>query len=59
MHFDGPDDPRVAEYAAEFEDGTGKSRDPESYQMHLLDYASWLEKRGNDGGEDGLDDDVP
>ena len=57
VHFTGPDDPRVALYAAEFEDENGKSRDPESYQMHLLDYASWFEKHGVDGGDDWLGED--
>ena len=57
VHFDGPDDPRVAEYAAEFEDGTGKRLSPDDYQMFLLPYASWLEKRGTDAGEDWLDED--
>lgn len=56
VHFDGPDDPRIAAYAAEFEDDTGKSHDPETYQLYLLDYASWFEKHGADGGEDWLDE---
>ena len=57
VHFDGPDDPGVAEYAAKFEDETGRSRYPDAYQMYLLPYAVWLERRGTDAGEDGLDDD--
>ncbi len=57
VHFGGPDDPRVALYAAEFEDGTGKSLEPDAYQMYLIDYASWLEKRGTSGEEDWLDED--
>lgn len=57
VHFDGTDDPSVTEYAAEFEDDTGKSLDPDAYQMYRLDYASWREKRGADGGDDWLDED--
>ncbi len=36
VHFDGPDDPRVTQYAAEFEDADGKSLEPDAYQMYLL-----------------------
>ena len=58
VHFGGPDDPRVALYAVEFEDGAGRSVEPDAYQMYRLDYASWLEERGADGGgwmdEDGV-----
>ena len=57
VHFSGPDDPRVAEYAAEFEDADGKSLEPDAYQMYVISYVSWLEKRGTDGLEDWLDDD--
>jgi len=57
VHFDGPDDPRVMLYAAEFEDGTGKSLEPDAYQMYPLLYDAWLEKRGTDGGEDWVDED--
>jgi hypothetical protein len=57
VHFDGPDDPRVALYAAEFEDADGKSLEPDAYQMYLLLYDSWLERRAADGGEDWLDED--
>ena len=57
VHFDGPDDPRVAEYAAEFEDESGKSRDPDAYQMYRLEYASWLEKREARGEGERPDDD--
>ena len=56
VHFDGPDDPRVAQYAAEFEDDTGKSVAPDAYQMYVISYASWLEKRGTSGEEDWLDE---
>jgi hypothetical protein len=31
--------------------------EPDAYQMYLLPYATWLQKRGTDAGEDGLDDD--
>lgn len=52
------DDPRVALYAAEFEDGAGRSVEPDAHQMYRLDHASWLEERGADGGgwmdEDGV-----
>ncbi|GAA0577164.1 hypothetical protein GCM10009416_14710 [Craurococcus roseus] len=57
VHFDGPDDARVALYEAEFEDGTGKSLSPDAYQMYVIPYASWLEKRGTSGEEDWLDED--
>ena len=53
--FDGPDDPRVALYEAEFEDGTGKSLEPDAYQMYVISYASWLEKRGTSREEDWLE----
>ncbi len=57
VHFDDPDDSRVQQYAAEFEDGTGKSLEPDAYQMYVISYASWLEKRGTSGEEDWLDED--
>jgi hypothetical protein len=57
VHFDGPDDPRVAGYAAEFEDADGKSLEPGAYQMYVISYPSWLEKRGTSGEEDWLDED--
>ena len=59
VHFDGPDDPQVARYAAEFEDATGQSLDPDNDQMVLLPYQSWLEGQQVDGGEDGPDPDGP
>jgi len=46
VYFDGPDDPRVAEYSAEFEDQTGKSLNPKKYQMVLMSYQSWLDGGG-------------
>jgi hypothetical protein len=63
VHFDGPDDPRVALYATEFEDGTGKSLNPDAYQMFRLQHASWLEKRRErdakgESEEDDLQSDV-
>ena len=57
VHFDGTDDPRAAGYAAEFEGADGKSLEPDAYQMYRLDHASWLDKRGTDGGDDWLDED--
>ena len=56
VHFDGPDDPRVARYAAEFEDATGTSLEPDAYQMYSLPYASWLERRRETAEEDEADD---
>jgi hypothetical protein len=47
VYFDGPDDPRVAEYSAEFEDETGKSLNPKKYQMVLMTYQSWLDGGGS------------
>jgi hypothetical protein len=46
VYFCGTDDPRVADYNAEFEDQTGKSLHPKKYQMVLLSYQSWLENGG-------------
>ena len=66
VYFDGPDDPRVALYTAAFEDATGKSLDPDNYQMGFLPYEawlggyrSWLEKRRADGRDDDPDGDGP
>lgn len=42
IYFDGPDDPRIGEYSAFFEDADGKSLAPDEYQMVLVSYASWL-----------------
>lgn len=42
MHFDGLNDPRVAEYSAIFEDAEGKSLEPEAYRMVILSYEDWL-----------------
>ena len=42
VHFDRINDPRLAEYTAEFEMPDGSSLDPESYQMVLLPYDAWL-----------------
>ena len=49
VHFVGPDDSRVSEYAAAFEDADGKSLEPDAYQMYVISYESWLEKRGTSG----------
>jgi hypothetical protein len=46
VYFSGIDDPRVAAYAAEFEDAEGKSLHPDDYQMFLVIYQSWLEAGG-------------
>jgi hypothetical protein len=46
VYFDGADDPRVAEYSAEFEDETGRSLNPKKYQMVLMSYQSWLDGDG-------------
>jgi len=42
VHFDGPDDLRVAEYSAIFEDAEGKSLEPEAYRMVILSHEDWL-----------------
>jgi hypothetical protein len=55
VHFDGLADPRVALYAAEFEDADGKSLEPDAYQMYVQEYGSWLAKRRERGGEDEED----
>jgi hypothetical protein len=59
VHFDGPGDPRVALYSAEFEDGTGRSLDPDAYQMVLLPYAWWLDGSWIAGGEERPNRDGP
>jgi hypothetical protein len=46
VYFDGPDDPRVAQYSGEFEDETGRSLNPNKYQMVLMSYQSWLDGGG-------------
>jgi uncharacterized protein (DUF433 family) len=46
VHFDGADDPRLAEYTSEFETPDGRSLDPESYQMVFLPYDAWLAAPG-------------
>lgn len=48
VYFTGPDDPRVAEYTARFENADGSSLEPEVYQMSLLPYQSWLDHGGPD-----------
>jgi broad specificity phosphatase PhoE len=42
VHFDGLDDPRIAEYSTEFEDVEGKSLVPDDYRMVILSYEEWL-----------------
>lgn len=54
VYFDGPDDPRVAEYAALFENADGKSLAPAEYQMVIVPYASWRAGRGNQQGDGSL-----
>ena len=57
VFFDGPDDPRLAEYVACFEDANGRSLVPDEYQMGLLLYEEWLldPKRVEDDQADGAD----
>ena len=58
VHLAGPDDPRVAEYTARFENADGSSLEPEVYQMNLLPYQSWLDHGGPDRlARDLADDD--
>jgi hypothetical protein len=45
VYFDGTDDPRVAEYSSIFEDESGKSLVPGSYQMVIVSFASWSQGR--------------
>lgn len=57
VHFAGPDDPRIAEYAAAFERPDGESLDPESYRMIVVRYQPWLAKKARGStGEDGRAD---
>jgi hypothetical protein len=42
VYFDGPDDPRILEYSALFENADGISLAPDEYQMMIVSYASWL-----------------
>jgi hypothetical protein len=46
VYFDNPEDPRVAEYTARFENADGGSLDPDAYQMVLITYQSWLDNDG-------------
>jgi len=57
IYFEGPDDPRVAEYSSEFEDETGRSLHPNKYQMVLMSYQSWLDGGGPRRLADDLADD--
>jgi len=45
VHFDGRDDPRIAAYSAEFEDGSGRSLSPGEYQMVVIPYEAWLRRQ--------------
>jgi hypothetical protein len=47
VYFDGPDDPRIAQYSALFEGADGKSLAPEEYQMMIVPYSSWSAGRDN------------
>ncbi len=47
VFFESPDDPRVAAYAAAFENDAGVSLSPEAYQMSLLSYAAWSQRQGH------------
>ena len=40
-----PDDAKIAEYSAEFENGDGTSPTPEVFQMFVLNYESWRKHR--------------
>ncbi len=56
VHFDGPSDPRLADYVAAFENTDGKSLVPDEYQMGLLIYEKWLldpKRRLEDQADDG------
>lgn len=44
VHFDGPDDPRIAEYSAVFEDADGASLAPRDYQMGVMSFAAWSQR---------------
>ncbi len=46
VYFTGPDDPRVAEYTARFENPNGSSLEPDIYQMSFITYESWLAHDG-------------
>lgn len=50
VYFDGPDDQRLADYSLWFEAKDGRSLKPDTDQMSLLTYESWL----NNGGEQYL-----
>jgi hypothetical protein len=54
VYFDGPDNPRIAEYSALFENADGKSLAPQEYQMVIVPYASWLASRDNQEGDSSL-----
>ncbi len=51
VHFDGLDDPRIAEYSAKFEDAEGKSPVPDDYRMLILLYEDWLKHPPPDDGD--------
>jgi hypothetical protein len=46
VYFTGPDDARVADSTAQFENTDGSSLDPDVYQMSLMPYQSWLAHDG-------------
>jgi len=46
VNFVGDTDPRLEKYSSLFEDDSGRSLDPNSYQMLLWSYQGWVEKNG-------------
>jgi len=56
VYFDGLDDPRIADYTAEFENPDGSSQHPDDYQASTMTYASWLEYHPDYQGEPDFED---
>lgn len=53
VYFDGPDDPRIAQYSAEFEGADGMSLVPSEYQMTIISFRDWMRRnRLNTSGVD-------
>ncbi len=46
VYFDSPEDPRVVEYTATFENADGSRRDPNLYEMGLRLDQAWLDDGG-------------
>lgn len=55
VHFTCANDPRIAAYAAQFEDVKGKSLSRHKYQMYFYPYAKWAGLRGDLSGEQAAD----